>query len=82
MNKPVLTVLFRDYCSLCHAMVAALDAYPARARFDLKIVDVDADAALEDKWGDWVPVLLAGDIEICHYHFDPAALDAHLAAFG
>ncbi|MBB5020165.1 thioredoxin reductase (NADPH) [Chitinivorax tropicus] len=82
MNKPVLTVLFRDYCSLCHAMVAALEAYPGRAGFDMQIVDVDADPMLEEKWGEWVPVLLAGDQEICHYHLDTAALDAHLAVFG
>ena len=35
--------------------------------------DVDADASLEKRFGDRVPVLLLGaldGIELCHYHLD------------
>ena len=41
-------------------------------------IDVDTDAALESRWGDLVPVLLAGDRELCHYRLDHAALARHL----
>ena len=41
-------------------------------------IDVDTDAALEARWGDLVPVLLAGDRELCHYHLDHAAVARHL----
>jgi len=43
-------------------------------------IDVDADPALESRYGDRVPVLTdATDAEICHTHLDEAALRARLA---
>ena len=48
--------------------------------FGFDVVDVDADPALEAKYGELVPVLtdLHGE-EICHYFLDTAALEARLA---
>lgn len=38
-------------------------------------IDVDADAALEARYGERVPVLTdAAGAEICHYRLDEAAL--------
>jgi thioredoxin reductase (NADPH) len=71
-------VLSRAYCHLCHDMVAALGPLGVTWPFELRIIDVDADPALEARYGDLVPVLLAGDREICHYHLDYAALHAYL----
>jgi hypothetical protein len=43
-------------------------------------IDVDADATLETRYGDRVPVLTdAAGAEICHYRLDEAALQARLA---
>ena len=42
-----LTVYSRTYCHLCDDMIAGLHAVQARFRFDLDIVDVDSDDALE-----------------------------------
>jgi hypothetical protein len=42
-------------------------------------IDVDADPALEARWGTLVPVLLAEGREVCHYRLDTRALDAILA---
>lgn len=42
--------------------------------------DVDADEALEARYGERVPVLTdAAGAEICHYRLDEAALQARLA---
>ena len=60
-------------------MLSALQHLQGRFSFDVDVVDVDSDPALEAKWGDKVPVLLDGDIELCHYHLDVAVLDARLA---
>ena len=73
-----LTLLFREYCSLCHHMRAALQPYQAQYGFEVEVVDVDADAALEAEYNERVPVLLHGDTEICHWHLDEAALQAFL----
>jgi Glutaredoxin-like domain (DUF836) len=43
-------------------------------------VDVDADPALEERYGEYVPVLARLDgTEICHYFLDDAALRMALA---
>jgi thioredoxin reductase (NADPH) len=42
-------------------------------------IDVDGDPALEARWGDRVPVLLAGDRELFHYRVDRTVLTAYLA---
>jgi Glutaredoxin-like domain (DUF836) len=43
-------------------------------------IDVDADAALEARYGERVPVLTdAAGAEICHYRLDEAALRTRLA---
>ena len=77
--SPKLTVLSRGYCHLCHQMIAELEKLRARFDFEIDVVDVDRHPALEEKWGEKVPVLLDGELEICHYHLDLAATEARLA---
>jgi glutaredoxin len=77
--KPTLTVLSRDYCHLCHGMIAALEQLQGRYDFAIDVVDVDRAPSLEEKWGDKVPVLLDGEREICHYFLDLEAVEARLA---
>jgi len=72
-----LTLLVRAYCHLCDDMRMALAEHvPDVAVLE---IDVDADAALEARWGAWVPVLLAEGREVCHHRLDTRALDAILA---
>jgi hypothetical protein len=43
-------------------------------------LDVDADPALEARYGDRVPVLIdAAGVEVCHFRLDEPALRARLA---
>ena len=77
-----LTVLSRSYCHLCDDLIAALAEFRGRfsLSFEIEVIDIDRFPALEQKWGDKVPVLLDGDGEICHYFFDEAALERHLGS--
>ena len=77
--NPKLTVLSREYCHLCDELLAALKQFQGRYRFDIEVVDVDRHPALEEKWGDKVPVLLDGDLEVCHYYLDFDAVESRLA---
>lgn len=77
--KPKLTVLSRTYCHLCDDLLAALAQFQGRYEFDIEVVDVDSHPRLEEKWGDKVPVLMDGDLEICHYFLDVEAVDARLS---
>ncbi len=75
----VLSILVRSYCHLCDDMLAALAAGFPDQRRTIEIVDIDQHAELEARFGDLVPVLLLDGAEVCHYHFDPAALAARLS---
>lgn len=77
-----LTLYFREYCSLCHQMLAELQPWQASHGFDLQVVDVDADPELEARFNELVPVLMEGEQEICRWHLDIPALAAHLGEIG
>ena len=78
-----LTLLSRAYCHLCDDMRAALEPLAARHGVDIVELDVDADAALEERYGVRVPVLLLGTpengAELCHYTLDHASVMRALA---
>ena len=78
MTTPTLTLLSRAYCHLCDEMQAALAPLAARHGAKVVVIDVDAHPALEARYGERVPVLLAGTphagVELCHYRLDAAAV--------
>ncbi len=63
-------------------MVAGLREMQARFAFELETVDVDSDPALEARYGELVPVLVAGGSELCHYHLDAAKVNDYLSKIG
>ncbi len=79
----VLTLLSRAYCHLCDEMEAALAPLVARHAARLVVLDVDSEPALEARFGERVPVLIAGrpgaGVELCHYRLDSAAVERALA---
>ncbi|MBS0356767.1 MAG: glutaredoxin family protein [Proteobacteria bacterium] len=77
-----LTVLSREWCHLCHDLVDALTPLQQELGFVVEVVDVDAFPALEELWSEKVPVVLAGDTELCHYFLDEAAVRAHFQRIG
>jgi thiol-disulfide isomerase/thioredoxin len=77
-----LTVLSRTYCHLCDDMIAGLQELQARFHFRIDVVDVDADAELESRYGEDVPVLLSGDRELCRHVLDRGFVTDYLAGIG
>jgi hypothetical protein len=51
------------------------------AAFDLDVVDVEADPALDAKYGDDVPVLLSGTGELCRHRLDAGRVAEYLATY-
>ena len=74
-----MTLLVRAYCHLCDEMREALAPLLAARGATLEVIDVDVDRELEARWGDKIPVLLAGERELCHYRLDRATLAAWFA---
>ena len=76
------TLYSRSYCHLCDDMLDALNAMQGESlRFDVEVIDVDADDALVARFDELVPVLY-GDLsqpELCHYFLDRDAVRANIA---
>ena len=77
-----LTVMSRSWCHLCDEMIAGLRDLQARFHFELAIVDVDEDDALEARYGEDVPVVLHGGTELCRHRLDPGRVTEYLAKIG
>jgi hypothetical protein len=85
-RPPTLRLYSRNYCHLCHDLLAALEALrgePGVGFFEIEVVDVDADPLLEAKYDELVPVLAdAQGRELCHYFLDAAKVREYLGALG
>ena len=79
MRVVPFTLYSRSYCHLCEDMRLALLALQGPGeRFEVAVIDVDADPALVERFDELVPVLF-GDSrqpELCHYFLDAAAARA------
>lgn len=77
---------FRIYsrvdCHLCEVMASELRALITGTGRTLAIIDVDSEPELQDRFGEWVPVLMAGDRELCHYHLNIDRVRDYLEQLG
>ncbi len=76
-----LTVLSREWCHLCTRLIDSLEPLAAELGWVVRIVDVDRFPELDARWNELVPVVLAGDAELCHHRLDEAAIRAYCACF-
>jgi thioredoxin reductase (NADPH) len=69
----------RQDCHLCEEMRIELERLRARLEFELRLVDIDQDPGLVERFNHKVPVLAHGDHEICYYFLEEETLREHLA---
>jgi glutaredoxin len=60
----------RAGCGLCEEMLAQLTGLPAAAGVPVDVVDVDGDPGARIRFGNQIPVLLAGGQLVCRGHLD------------
>ena len=77
-----LTVFIRRGCHLCTDMLQALERLQPEFGFEVSQVDIDSDPGLLRRYDTRVPVLLAGDTEICYYFLEEQRLRAYLRSSG
>jgi glutaredoxin len=65
-----LTVYSRYGCQLCTDMLQALARLQPVLDFEFTVLDVDDDPQLAARYGERVPVLFAGDTELCCHFLD------------
>ena len=75
----VLTLYIRQGCHLCEDMLQALEKLQSSLPFSLDIIDIDGDEFLQRRYGEWIPILIAGEEDLCHYHLDEQALRTYFA---
>lgn len=76
--KAKLVIYVRADCHLCEDMVDQLHELQAAYSFEIEYRDVDLRPAWCQTYGDKVPVLLCGGVEICRYFLDLRALQTAL----
>ena len=80
---PVRLQLYgRTYCHLCTELAEALAQRLAGLPVSVDWIDLDEHDEWEAVYGEHIPVLCHGDLEICRHRLDAAALDAFLASIG
>jgi predicted thioredoxin/glutaredoxin len=75
-----ITLITRRDCGMCDDVAAALDRLRRALRFELRLVDVDADAALRREYNDVVPVVLCDGQVLAHAPVDAPELEDALRA--
>ncbi len=71
------TVFVRSGCHLCEEMLQALAESRKKWDFQEDVVDIQGDPLLEARYGTRVPVLTAGDEELCYYFLDQSVLQQY-----
>ena len=74
-----LTLYGRADCHLCEDMQALLEGLRDQWHFSIKFVDIDTDASLAARYGHRIPVLAAGERELCELELDQVALRNYFA---
>ena len=69
-----LTLYTRPGCHLCDDLKDILVRVRRRQAFDLTEVDISGDPALEQQYGDDIPVLLLDGVETARHRIDETDL--------
>ncbi len=74
-----LTLYSRTGCHLCEDMERALSELATEFDFNIEIILIENNKALEQTYGTKIPVLAMGENIICEYFLDQVALSKAIA---
>lgn len=77
-TAPRLRLLSRPQCGLCEDMARDL----SRLGLAFDTIDIESDAALEQEYGEAIPVLMAGELEVARAPQSEASLQQALEQAG
>ncbi len=69
-----VTLITRVDCHLCDDALAAIQALAGEVEFGFEVLDVDAEPARQDRFGDRVPVVLVDGREHGYWRVEPERL--------
>ncbi len=59
-----VTVISKSGCHLCENVISALESLSEENGFELRVLDIQQDRALHDRYWLRIPVVLVGDAEV------------------
>lgn len=65
-----LVLLSREGCHLCEEALERIEPWCRSAGVTLRVVDIDEDAELQERYGLRIPVLMAGAEELSGWPLD------------
>jgi glutaredoxin len=77
-----VTLYTKPDCHLCDVAAEALARVRTRAGFELDVVDISSDPALQARYGERIPVVLVDGEAAFEYEVDEGALERRLVAAG
>jgi hypothetical protein len=77
---PTLILYTKPDCGLCDEAQEAIDRVRANVAFDLRVVDISADDALAERYGQRIPVVLVDGEEAFEYEVDEGELTGRIEA--
>ncbi|MCL2589590.1 MAG: glutaredoxin family protein [Betaproteobacteria bacterium] len=77
----MFTVLSRRWCHLCHELVETLEPIAQHYGWQVEVVNIEQEPALEALWDELIPVVLVDGVEICHHQLNTEAVHACCRAF-
>ncbi|MGA9852338.1 MAG: glutaredoxin family protein [Gammaproteobacteria bacterium] len=75
----LLTLYYRTGCHLCEQMLAEIYALHGED-VQIRLVDVDGDATLKDRYSQQVPVLMGGEVVLSIGRLDRGGLEEYLTS--
>lgn len=75
----VVTFLHRPECHLCEVAFHQIEPHISKFNLQLRIVNVDADQVLRERYGYEVPVVFLGNRELGRNRIDSGKVQAELA---
>lgn len=69
-----MTLYFKVGCHLCEEMQQQLEKFRQQYDFSLNLVDIETATYLNQRYGEWIPVLTTGNQELCHYYLNEESL--------
>ncbi len=73
-----LLMYSRPGCGLCDEMYEQLEPWQGKCGLEFSVVNIDADPALQERFGLRVPVLFLDGVELCFGRLDADLLDEAL----
>jgi glutaredoxin len=75
-----VTLYTKDDCGLCEEAAGMLRRLQRRIRFEIEYVDIAADPAAAERYGERIPVIAVDGVEVAAAPLDEQRLAAALSA--